>query len=31
MSQYQSPESLAIDEIQKREQVRYLLDPKRMY
>ena len=31
MSSYQSPESLAIDEIQKREQLRYLLNPKRMY
>ena len=31
MSEYQSPETLAIDEIQKREQLRYLLDPKRKY
>lgn len=31
MSDYQSPETLAIDEIQKREQIRYLLDPKRKY
>lgn len=31
LSQYQSPETLAIDEIQKQEQLRYLLNPKRMY
>ena len=30
-SQYQSPESLAIDEITKKEQLRYLLRPNQMY
>jgi hypothetical protein len=31
MSKYQSPETLAIDEIQTREQRRYINDPRRMY
>lgn len=31
MSEYQSPETLAIDEILAREQNRYLQNPKRMY
>ncbi len=30
-SQYQSPESLAIDEITKKEQLRYLLRPQQLY
>lgn len=31
MSKYQSPETLAIDEIVSREQTRYLQNPRRMY
>ena len=31
MSQYQSPETMAIDEIIAREQQRYLNDPRRLY
>ena len=30
-SKYQSPETLAIDEIMKKEQLRYLLRPQQMY